>query len=39
MREAMQLGTPYKNILVENESLHTRENAEYVLKILKEHSM
>ena len=28
-----------KDILVENKSLHTRENAEYVLAILKEHHM
>jgi uncharacterized SAM-binding protein YcdF (DUF218 family) len=37
MREqAIQMGVPSEAILVENHSLHTRENAEYVLKVLKE---
>ncbi|HJT55541.1 MAG TPA: YdcF family protein [Ktedonobacteraceae bacterium] len=37
--QAVQMGVPPEAILVENESLHTRENAEYVLSILKEHHM
>jgi uncharacterized SAM-binding protein YcdF (DUF218 family) len=37
--KAMQLGVPRKDILVEDESLHTRENAEYILEILKEKKM
>ncbi len=37
--KAVQLGIPCEHILVEGESLHTRENAEYVLKILKTHNM
>ena len=40
MREqAIQMGVPKRNIFIEDESLHTKENAEYVLKILKEHQM
>ncbi len=38
-KKAIQLGVPQANILVENESLHTRENAEYVLEILKRQNM
>jgi uncharacterized SAM-binding protein YcdF (DUF218 family) len=37
--KAVQLGVPREHILVEDESLHTRENADYVLKILKTHNM
>jgi uncharacterized SAM-binding protein YcdF (DUF218 family) len=37
--KAIQLGVPQANIFVEDESLHTRENAEYVLEILKRHHM
>ncbi len=37
--QAIQMGVPPEAILVENESLHTRENAEYVLAFLKEHHM
>ncbi|PRX40895.1 DUF218 domain-containing protein [Planifilum fimeticola] len=35
--KALAMGVPAENILVENESLHTRENAEYVLTLLKKH--
>jgi len=31
-----QLGVPAQDVLVEGESLHTRENAEYVLEMLKQ---
>jgi uncharacterized SAM-binding protein YcdF (DUF218 family) len=37
--KALQLGVPEQDILVEAESLHTRENAEYVLEILKQRNM
>lgn len=37
--KAIQMGVPPAQILVENESLHTRENAEYVLEILKKYDM
>lgn len=37
--KALQLGVPAQDILVEAESLHTRENAEYVLEILKQRDM
>ncbi len=37
--QAIQMGVPPEAILVENESLHTRENAEYVLTFLKQHNM
>jgi len=37
--QAIQMGVPERNIFIEDESLHTKENAEYVLKILKEHQM
>jgi len=37
--QAIQQGVPSHNILVETESLHTRENAEYVLELLKEQNM
>lgn len=33
--KALAMGIPAGNILVENESLHTRENAEYTLALLK----
>lgn len=36
---AIQMGVPSQAVLVEDESLHTRENADYVLSILKEHRM
>jgi len=36
---ARELGVPAKAILVEANSLHTRENAEFVLKMAKEHNM
>ncbi len=40
MREqAIQMGVPQEVVLAESESLHTRENAEYVLSLLKEHEM
>ncbi len=34
--QAVQLGVPPEAILVEDRSLHTRENAEYTLRLLKE---
>lgn len=37
--QAIQMGVPLEATLVEKESLHTRENAEYVLKILQKHQM
>jgi len=37
--QAIRQGVPAQNILVETESLHTRENAEYVLELLKEQNM
>jgi uncharacterized SAM-binding protein YcdF (DUF218 family) len=37
--QAIELGVPLEAILLEQESLHTRENAEYVLEILKKHNM
>jgi uncharacterized SAM-binding protein YcdF (DUF218 family) len=37
--QAIQKGVPSEAILVENEALHTRENAEMVLTILKQHQM
>ncbi len=36
---AMQMGVPPEAILIGNESIHTRENAEYVLTLLKQHNM
>jgi uncharacterized SAM-binding protein YcdF (DUF218 family) len=33
--QALQMGVPPEAILIENESLHTRENAEHVLGLLK----
>ncbi len=40
MREqALRMGVPSEAILLEDESLHTRENAEHVLTILKQHQM
>ena len=36
---ALQMGVPSSAILLENESLHTRENAEQVLTILQQHDM
>jgi uncharacterized SAM-binding protein YcdF (DUF218 family) len=37
--KAIQMGVPLEATLIEKESLHTRENAEYVLKLLQEHKM
>jgi uncharacterized SAM-binding protein YcdF (DUF218 family) len=37
--QAINLGVPPQAILVEQESLHTRENAEHVLRLLKQHRM
>jgi uncharacterized SAM-binding protein YcdF (DUF218 family) len=37
--QAIQMGVPKEVVLTEAESLHTRENAEYVLCLLKEHGM
>jgi len=37
--QAIEMGVPANAILTECESLHTRENAEHVLNILKEHGM
>ena len=36
---AIQMGVPAEAIIVEDTSLHTRENAEQVLSILKQHGM
>jgi uncharacterized SAM-binding protein YcdF (DUF218 family) len=36
--KAIAMGVPADSILVEDQSLHTRENAEYVLNLLKEHN-
>jgi uncharacterized SAM-binding protein YcdF (DUF218 family) len=33
------MGVPLEATLIEKESLHTREKAEYVLKLLQEHQM
>ena len=39
MREkVLAMGVPSERILIEDESLHTRENAEFVLNILREHN-
>jgi uncharacterized SAM-binding protein YcdF (DUF218 family) len=37
--QAISMGVPPQAVLVEQESLHTRENAEYVLNLLKRHRM
>lgn len=37
--QAVQMGVPSEAILIENESLHTKENAEMVLALAKEHHM
>ncbi len=37
--QAIQMGVPPQAIFVEQEALHTRENAEFVLPLLKEHQM
>ncbi len=38
--QAIQMGIPSEAILIENDSLlHTRENAEMVLALLKQHHM
>ncbi len=37
--QAVRMGIPSDRILVENQSLHTRENAEYILKLLKQYGM
>jgi uncharacterized SAM-binding protein YcdF (DUF218 family) len=33
------MGVPSDHILIEDKSLHTRENAEYTLELLKQHDM
>jgi uncharacterized SAM-binding protein YcdF (DUF218 family) len=38
-KKAIQMGVPLEATLIEKESLHTRENAEYVLKLLQQHQM
>jgi len=37
--QAISMGVPSQSVLAEPESLHTRENAEYVLRLLKQHQM
>jgi uncharacterized SAM-binding protein YcdF (DUF218 family) len=37
--QAVQMGIPLRALLTESESLHTRENAEHTLALLKEHGM
>ncbi|MGH2495346.1 MAG: YdcF family protein [Ktedonobacteraceae bacterium] len=37
--QAISMGVPQQAILIEPEALHTRENAEYVLRLLKQHQM
>jgi len=37
--QAIQMGVPQQAVLVEDESLHTRENANNVLSLLQEHQM
>jgi uncharacterized SAM-binding protein YcdF (DUF218 family) len=37
--QAISMGVPPQAVLIEQESLHTRENAEYVLRLLKQHQM
>jgi uncharacterized SAM-binding protein YcdF (DUF218 family) len=37
--QAIQMGVPKAAVLAEGEALHTRENAEYVLSLLKEYGM
>ncbi len=37
--QTLRMGVPPEAIFVEDESLHTRENAEHVLKFLKQHNM
>ncbi len=37
--QAIQMGVPSEAILIENDSLHTRENAEMVLALLKQYRM
>ncbi len=37
--QAISMGVPRQAVLAEQESLHTRENAEYVLRILKQRQM
>jgi uncharacterized SAM-binding protein YcdF (DUF218 family) len=37
--KALAMGVPPEAILVEDESLHTRENAEYVLTLLKKYNL
>lgn len=38
-KQAVQMGVPAEAILIENESLHTKENAEMVLALAKQHQM
>ena len=37
--QAVSMGVPLQAVLIEQEALHTRENAEYVLRLLKQHQM
>ena len=37
--QAIAMGVPSEAILIEDQSLHTRENADYVLTLLKKHAM
>jgi uncharacterized SAM-binding protein YcdF (DUF218 family) len=37
--QAIRKGVPAEDILLEDQSLHTRENGEYVLEILKQHNL
>jgi uncharacterized SAM-binding protein YcdF (DUF218 family) len=37
--QAIAMGVPPQSVFIEQESLHTRENAEYVLRLLKQHQM
>jgi uncharacterized SAM-binding protein YcdF (DUF218 family) len=37
--QAIQMGVPPETVLIEKEALHTRENAEHILTLLKEHRM
>lgn len=37
--QAINMGIPPQSVLAESESLHTKENAEYVLRLLKQHQM
>lgn len=39
IEKAAQMGVPREVLLMENEALHTRENAEYVLALLQQYNM